>query len=300
MVPADALQSIVTVQSSVPEDGFTAPILGTQRSGSGVVINSKGLVLTIGYLITEADSVWLKMPGGRTAPGHPLAYDQETGFGLVQALSGLEVPAIPFGSSAKSRPGDEVVLAGAGQAVEGRILAKQEFAGYWEYLLDEAIFTAPAHPSWGGAGLIGSDGRLLGVGSLLLQAAGPGGVQDINMAVPIDLLPPILDDLLERGRVDKPARPWVGLYSADADGKVVAVNVDPRGPAAAAGLRDGDVISDVRDQAVENLADFYRKVWASGPAGTEIALRIVRDGRERWVRIKSADRDDFLKKPVMQ
>lgn len=296
----DALQSIVTVEASVPEDSFTAPLLGTERSGSGVVINETGLVLTIGYLITEADAVSLTTSAGRTIPGHALAYDQETGFGLVQGLGRLDLPALPFGNSAKARPGDEVMLAGPEEAVTGRIVARQEFAGYWEYLLDDAIFTTPAHPSWGGAGLIGSDGRLLGVGSLLLQMADGSDAQDINMVVPIDLLPPILDDLLTRGRVNKPARPWLGVYSADADGKVVALNVDPRGPAAEAGMRQGDEICDVRDQAVEGLADFYRKIWACGPAGIEIPLRIVRDGRDMWLRIKSADRTDFLKKPVLQ
>lgn len=296
----DALHSIVTVQSSIPEDSFTAPFLGTERSGSGIVINDKGLVLTIGYLITEAENVWLKTPGGRSVAAHALAYDQITGFGLVQALGRLDMPAVSFGNSARAKPGDDVVLAGAGQAVEGQVVAKQEFAGYWEYLLDEAIFTAPAHTNWGGAGLFGKDGRLLGVGSLLLQAAGPAGVQDINMVVPIDLLPPILDDLMKHGGVDQPPRPWIGVYSADNDGQVVAMNVDPRGPGSAAGLEAGDIIRDVRDQSVESLGDFYRKVWASGPAGTEIPLRIVRDGREQWLRIKSADRNDFLKKPVMQ
>lgn len=296
------MQSIVKLQASVPEDSFTAPILGTERAGNGIVISEKGLVLTVGYLITEADSVSLISPGGRVVPGHPLAYDQETGFGLVQALGSLDLPALAFGNSSKTKPGDEVMFAGGDhrQTVEGRIVAKQQFAGYWEYLLEEAIFTAPAHPSWGGAALVGADGRLLGVGALLLQAAGPEGVRDINMAVPIDLLPPILDDLLKRGRVDRPARPWLGIYSADTNGVVLAMNVDPRGPAAAAGLEQGDIITDVRDMAVDDLADFYRKIWASGPAGTEIPIRVVREGREKWLRIKSADRGDFLKKPVLQ
>jgi len=299
--PRETLASVVTLQASVPEDAFTAPVLGTERAGSGVVIRDNGLVLTIGYLITEADSIWLTTHENRVVAGHPLAYDAETGFGLVQALGRLDLPALPLGQSGQAKAGDAVIVAGPGEAVQAGIVGKQEFAGYWEYLVDEAIFTAPAHPSWGGAGLIGTDGKLLGIGSLMLQmASGDGTAQEINMMVPIDLLPPILDDLLQHGRVNRPARPWLGLYAADNGGKVVAIGIDKRGPSAAAGLRQGDVIADVRDQSVESLADFYRKVWASGPAGAEIPVRVIRDGRDTWLRIKSADRSSFLRKPVMQ
>ncbi|SDR56793.1 serine protease, S1-C subfamily, contains C-terminal PDZ domain [Rhizobiales bacterium GAS113] len=294
-----ALQSIVVVHSLIPEDGFTATSLGTERAGSGVIIRENGLVLTIGYLITEAENVWLTSADGRVTPAHALAYDQETGFGLVQALGRLEHPALHLGQSGEAKLGDPVILAGGrGQFVQSNIVGKQEFAGYWEYLLDEAIFTAPAHPSWGGAGLIGSDGRLLGVGSLLLQQATEEGTpQDLNMIVPIDLLPPILNDLLTYGRINKPPRPWLGVYSTESQGKIVVVNVAERGPAAAAGLRQGDIVSGVRDWGVESLADFYRKVWSCGPAGTEIPIEVVRDSRSKWLRIKSADRGSFLKKP---
>jgi S1-C subfamily serine protease len=295
------LKSVVTVQANIPEDGFTASILGTERSGSGIVIRDNGLVLTIGYLITEAETIWLTTRGGRVVPGHALAYDQETGFGLVQALGRLDLPAVRLGESGKAEVGDPVTLAGGqGDAVEARIVTKQEFAGYWEYLLDEAIFIAPAHPSWGGAGLFNADGELIGIGSLLLQMASKGETQDINMVVPIDILRPILDDLLNRGQVDRPPRPWLGVYSAESDGKVVTINVDRRGPAAAAGLRQGDIVTDVRNLEVEGLADFYRKLWASGPAGTEIPIRIVRDRRDMWLRIKSTDRNSYLKKLVLQ
>ncbi len=296
-----ALRSIVTVRSSIPEDGFTAGVLGTERAGSGVVIRSTGLVLTIGYLITEAESVWLTTSDGRIVPGHALAYDGDTGFGLVQALGRLDVPALDLGDASRARIGDAVVLAGSdNEFVQASIVAKQEFAGYWEYLLDEAIFTAPAHTSWGGAGLIDTEGKLLGVGSLLLQMSEGGSTQDINMSVPIDLLPPILDDMLAFGRVNKPPKPWLGVYSTDSNGEVVVVSVSENGPAAKAGLQQGDIISDVRDGEVEGLADFYRKVWNAGPVGTELPLRVVRDGREVWLRVKSADRASFLKKPVMQ
>ncbi|KKX27628.1 S1C family serine protease [Rhizobium sp. LC145] len=295
------LRSVVAVRSTIPEDAFTAGTLGTRREGSGVVVRENGLVLTIGYLITEAEEVWLTRRDGLVVPAHALAYDQETGFGLVQALAPLDLPALKLGDSSKAGLGDSVLLAdGIGQFVQAYIVAKQEFAGYWEYLLDEAIFTAPAHPSWGGAALIDDEGKLLGIGSLRLQMSQAGEIADINMIVPINLLQPILDDLLNRGRVDKPPRPWLGAFSAESNGEVVVMSVTEGGPAEQAGLQSGDIISEIRDGEVDGLADFYRKIWMSGPAGAEIPMRVVRNGREAWLRIKSADRNDFLKKPHLQ
>ncbi|MBZ9789896.1 S1C family serine protease [Rhizobium sp. 3T7] len=297
----EVLRSVVAVRSSIPEDAFTAGTLGTRREGSGVVIREPGLVLTIGYLITEAEEVWLTTLDGRVIAAHPLAYDQETGFGLLQALGDLGLPALEFGDGTGASLGDPVVLAdGIGQFVEARIVAKQEFAGYWEYLLEEAIFTTPAHPSWGGAALIDAEGKLLGIGSLRLQMSQNDEVADINMIVPINLLPPILDDLMTRGRVNKPPRPWLGAFSAESNGDVVVMSVAEGSPAADAGLRRGDIISEIRDGEVDGLADFYRKVWSSGPAGAEIPMRVLRDGREAWLRIRSADRNAFLKKPQLQ
>jgi S1-C subfamily serine protease len=295
------LPSIVTVRSLIPDDAFTAGTLGTLREGSGVIIRENGLVLTIGYLITEAEEIWLTRQDGQVVPGHGLAYDQETGFGLVQAIGPIGLPAMDFGNSDEAQIGDPVWLAdGIGQSVRGTIIAKQEFAGYWEYLLDEALFIAPAHPSWGGAPLVGGDGKLLGIGSLRLQTSANEMIADVNMVVPIDLLPPILDDLLNRGRVNKPPRPWLGAFSAEIDGKVVVMNVARKGPAAQAGLRSGDIILEMRGSEVDGLADFYRQVWTSGPAGAEITMRVSRNGREQWIRVKSGDRSSFLKKPQLQ
>jgi S1-C subfamily serine protease len=296
-----AQRSVVAVRASIPEDAFTAAGLGTKREGSGVVISDKGLVLTIGYLITEAEEVWLTTQDGRVVAGHALAYDQQTGFGLIQALGKLDLPGLRLGKSDKAPIGEPVVLAdGTGRAVNAAIVARQEFAGYWEYLLDEAIFTAPAHPSWGGAALLGSEGELLGIGSLRLQMVQSGKVADINMIVPIDLLPPILDELVTTGQVSRPVRPWLGVFSAESDGDVVVMNVSDNGPADKAGLKRGDIISDIGDSQVGGLADFYRKVWGTGEAGADLPMRIVRDGRESWLRIKTADRNAFLKKPHLQ
>jgi S1-C subfamily serine protease len=298
-----ALKSIVTVQSSIPEDAFTAQTLGEQRSGTGVVIRESGLVLTIGYLIMEAESVWLADADGRVTPGHALAIDGETGFGLVQALGPLDCPALELGRSSETNLGDPVtVAAGAGtKPVRAMVVGKQEFAGYWEYFLDEAIFTSPAHPFWGGAGAIDANGRLIGIGSLHVeQLTAKSGPRDINMIVPIDLLPPILDDLLAYGRVNKPARPWLGIFSAESGDEIIVASVAENGPAAAAGIRRGDILASVGGSEIEGLADFYRKVWTRGPAGVEIPLEIVRDGRAIGLRIQSADRSSFMKRPRLQ
>src|SRR5271166_654922 len=298
-----AMKSIVTIQSSVPEVAYTAQILGEQRTGSGVVIRDSGLVLTIGYLITEAESVWIARSDGQVTPGHALAVDPESGFGLVQALDRLDCPALEIGSSAQAKVGDPVIVAAGGRtrSVHAAIVGKQEFAGYWEYYLDEAIFTAPAHPFWGGASCIDRTGRLIGVGSLHVeQVVSPGGQREINMIVPIDLLPPILDDLLNYGRVNKPARPWLGIYSVETGGEIVVAAVSERGPAAAAGLKRGDIVASVRGAEIVDLADFYRKVWRCGVAGVEVPIEIIRDGRALGLRIQSADRAAFLRRPRLQ
>lgn len=297
----NARHSIVALRAHVPETAFTANTLGTLREGSGAVINDEGLIVTIGYLITEAEEVWLTTHDERVLPAHVVAYDQETGFGLVQAMGDLGLPALRLGSStaAKVRAVGRIID-GEGDEVINEIVAKQEFAGYWEYMLEEALFTAPYHPSWGGAALLDENDNLIGIGSLRLQMLQAGVTTDINMVVPIDLLKPILDDLVTRGQARREARPWLGVFSAERNNGVVVMNVSDGGPAEQAGLKSGDVISELDGEEVEGLGDFYRKLWAKSPAGSEFAMRIVRSGRESWLRVRSADRNDFLSKPPLQ
>jgi S1-C subfamily serine protease len=296
-----ARKSVVSLRAQVPENAFTASTLGTVREGSGVVIDENGLVVTIGYLITEAEEVWLTTHDERVVPAHVVGYDQQTGFGLVQAMGRLDLPALQLGSSAAAQLGDvATIVDGPGQEVTTEIVAKQEFAGYWEYLLDEAIFTAPFHPSWGGAALVDADNRLIGLGSLRLQMRQMGATTDINMIVPIDLLKPILDDLIAAGRPRRESRPWLGVFSAEQSNEVVVMSVAGGGPAEQAGIKSGDVISELDGDEVAGLADFYRKLWSKAPAGAEFSMCIVREGRENWVRIKTADRDAFLQKPQLQ
>jgi S1-C subfamily serine protease len=300
-----ALDAVVSLRAEVPVDAFTAQTLGTERAGQGVVIRADGLVLTIGYLIVEAENVWLATNQGRTVQGHALAYDYTSGFGLVQALAPLGVPVMPLGDSRRLAAGTSVVVGGAGgraHSLAAEVVARQEFAGYWEYLIDDAIFTAPAHPNWGGTALIGPRGDLVGIGSLQLEHEADGGrVVPLNMSVPIDLLKPILDDLLTHGGVNRPPRPWLGLYASEAEGDhVMIIGLAGDAPAQRAGLRAGDVVHGVAGQTVASLADFYRAIWALGPAGVDIPLTLDREGDMFDVSIRSADRSRFMKSPRLQ
>jgi S1-C subfamily serine protease len=298
-----ALSCVVGLHATVPADAFTADTLGTERAGNGVFIRGNGLILTIGYLITEAENIWIALSDGRSVPGHVLGYDQESGFGLVQALAKLDVPSLQIGESAAAALGERVVVGGYGgrqRSVAARIVAKQEFAGYWEYVLDEAIFTAPAHPNWGGTALIGPNGDLLGVGSLQLQhAAERGQTQNINMMVPIDLLKPIIDDLLKFGRRNAPPRPWLGLYATEVENRLVIVGLADRGPAKQADLRTGDIVLSVAGKEVRDLAGFFRRIWAQGQAGVEVPVTIYRESETMQLRIKSSERNKFLKGPSL-
>ncbi|HZT51813.1 MAG TPA: S1C family serine protease [Stellaceae bacterium] len=295
------LASVVTLRATIPADAFTAGTLGTERAGNGVLMRDDGLVLTIGYLITEADSIWINTNDGRALPGHALAYDQETGFGLVQALGRVNLPPLPLGRSSRVRVGERVVVAGGGgrmRAISARVAAKQEFAGYWEYLLDEAIFTSPAHPNWGGAALITGEGLLAGIGSLHLQQGRDNGPPEhLNMIVPIDLLPPILDDLTSYGRPNHAPRPWLGLYATEVEDKIVVAGLANNGPARRGGLRMGDVVLAVGGDEISDLASLYRRIWSCGPAGARVPMLVYRDGRTLSIDVRSADRTSFLKAP---
>jgi len=298
-----ALRAVVTVKATVPPDAFTAPILGTERAGNGVLIGAKGLVLTIGYLVTEAETVWLTSAAGGVAQGHVLAIDQPTGFGLVQALGRLDLPHLELGDSAAVEPGAEAVFAGAGgrtHSIQVQVVARRPFAGFWEYMLERPLFTGPAHPFWGGGALIGADGKLLGIGSLVVQqTASDGESVDLNMAVPVELLTPIMGDLLSRGRSSAPPRPWLGIYCGDGEGAVVVQRVSPGGPADKADIRAGDRIVAVGDTEVGDLITLWRAIWARGNAGATVPLTLARARARLQAAVTSADRQSFLKAPRM-
>jgi S1-C subfamily serine protease len=295
----DRLSSVVALEARVPDDAFTAHSLGTERFGNGTVINADGLVLTIGYLVTEAEHVVLTANDGRRSAAHVLGIDQASGFGLVQALEPLSLPPAPIGNSRRIGVADPVIAAGAGgrdHAAAARLLARAPFAGYWEYFLEEALFTGPGHPHWSGAALFGPVGELVGVGSLRMeQGSASGETRPINMFVPAELLPPVLDDLVH-GRPANPPRPWLGIFTQAFESHIVVLDVSPGGPAARAELRRGDIIQAIAGKPVSDTGEFYTALWALGPAGVTVPLSLVRDGDAFDVEIRSADRASRLKK----
>ena len=272
------LRSVVALSATVSAEARTARSLGTRRAGHGVVIGSDGLILTIGYLILEASAVQVEIDG-KTVPAAVVAYDHDTGFGLVRASLPSHPKPVRLGDSSKIEVGTEVLVAGhggIGAAIQAVVASRRTFAGYWEYMLEQPIFTVPPHPTYGGAALFGGDGRLLGIGSLIVNnVLGDGNQLTGNMFVPINELKPILADLLEHGRRSGPRRPWLGIYTAEARGHIFVNRVAAGGPAQKAGIKTGDIILGVGGKRVAGLAEFYRGIWAAGAAGTDVLLNVL-------------------------
>ena len=294
----DPLIAIVKVQTVVPESARTAAALGTEREGSGVVIDSKGLILTIGYLILEAESIEVAVGSAAPVPASFVAYDHETGFGLLRIAPPPDIKPVELGRSADVKEGDPVLVAAHGgveSAQRAYVMSRGEFAGYWEYLLENAIYIAPAHPNFGGAALIGPDGRLLGIGSIFTRLTVPGyGSVPGNMFVPIDLLKPIQQALVETGRSQFPVRPWLGVYLEESHGRVTVIRVAADSPAEKVGLQPGDIILAVNREPVNTLADCYRRIWALGNAGVEVPLDVLKRTQIETLKIRSADRYQHL------
>jgi S1-C subfamily serine protease len=294
----ELLTGVVQITTFINPDGESVPNLGRKRGGSGVVIDDDGLIVTIGYLMLEAHAAEVVTLDGRTVPAHVLGYDHETGFGLLKATTPLQVRPFVIGKSAELKERDPVLAASFGGLrgiAPAYVVSRREFAGSWEYLIDGAIYTAPAHSEWSGAALISREGKLVGIGSLILSdvsgaGTGPAG----NMYVPIDLLTPILGDLMADKR-NGPARPWLGVNTEEFKGRLFVSRVTPSGPADRAGLRRGDIIIGVDGEPASGLADFYRKVWAKGPAGVTIPLDVLQGDEKRRIEVKSMNRLDHLK-----
>ena len=298
---AAVLRAVVQLRSVAPEDAFSASYLGTEREGNAILVDSDGLYLTIGYLINEAEHVLLGSEDSETTPAQVLAYDYESGFGLLRAASTLGAAPIALGDSSTVREKTWLIAAargGVSQAIKAEVVSMREFAGYWEYLLDEAIFTAPPHAHWSGAGLIDASGRLVGLGSLFVQDAAPrGGPSAGNMFIPIDLYKDVVGDLLTHGRRPGPTRPWLGIYSVQALGRVLISSISRPGPAAAAGIEPGDVVLAINDGEVTSIAQMYRRLWQTGPAGTTVAMKLLRDADVVRIDVVSADRESLMKNP---
>ena len=298
-----ALDAVVGVRSTVPSDAHSADRLGTERSGNGCIISDDGLVVTVGYLITEAESIWLVANDERVIPAHVVGRDQESGLALIQALEPLGMVPLKLGNSADVMVGERVVVAGGGglmNAVDAEVVAKQEFAGYWEYLLDEAIYTTPAHPHWAGAAVIGAGGGLVGVGSLYVQQVTQNSSPiDVNMIIPIDLMPPIVDDLMRYGQTSRPPRPWIGMQATEFGDNLVVVGVTDGGPAANSDIRVGDVVIGTGAKPVDSLGDLFRQIWALGDAGVSVPINIFRNGEQIEILVRSEDRTRNYKMPKL-
>jgi S1-C subfamily serine protease len=295
----ELLSGVVHIKTFINPDGLTRENLGREREGTGIVLDNAGLVLTIGYLMVEAHAAEITTNAGHTVPASVVGYDNETGFGLLQAITPLKVRPMAMGKSSDVKTGDPVLIAAyGGQAnlIAAHVVAKREFAGNWEYMLDEAIFTAPPHPAWSGAALIGHDGKLVGVGSLIVDdTSGKGNGVRGNMFVPIDQLPPILGDLIAEGHPSQPAHPWLGLNTDEVGGHLVVSRVTPGAPAEKAGMRRGDIIVGVNGETTTSLPDLYRKIWAQGAAGAHVSLDVLQGQERRHLDVLSINRLDQLK-----
>jgi S1-C subfamily serine protease len=296
--PEELLKAIVKIRATIPEGARTASILGTEREGHGILFDTRGYILTTGYLIIESESIEVTGPDGKKTKAALTGYDNVTGFGILKTATPLGVEPLKLGSSAELKEGAPVLVAGHGgleSAIGARVVARREFAGYWEYILEDAIYTAPAYAQFAGAALIGPDGRLLGVGSLFAQLNVPGlGVLPCNVFIPIDLLQPILEDLITLGHPNKPARPWLGINAEESHGRVFVTRITEGGPAEEAGLKTDHLILKVAGKPVEGLADFYRKVWAAGSAGVNVTLSILEGVEAKEVTVHTGDRNKFL------
>ena len=294
--------AIIGLHAKVPSEARSARSLGREREGSGIVIDSSGLVVTIGYLMIEASEITLDV-GGKRVPASFVAYDHDSGFGLVRAIVPLSVKPMALGSASALKPGDPLIAASQGgidAAMPVKLVAKERYAASWEYMLEEALFTTPPHPLFGGAALMDRDAKLVGIGSLILQTIPGAPRQAGNLWVPVDRLKPLLGDLLALGRSSAPPRPWLGINAAESTGGIVVALVSPGGPAEAAGLRKGDVITAIGGTRVADLARFYRLLWGSGPAGSDIPLTVRQGSDTRQLTIHSVDRLSFLKlKPTL-
>jgi S1-C subfamily serine protease len=298
-----ASDAVVAITAHVPEDAMSAGLLGTERIGHGVRIRGDGLIATIGYVVHEAENVWIGS-GNTVVPGFVVGYDFDSGLALVKPTLPLDGPCMVLGRASALNVGDNVTVMSGGQraqTIEARVVAKQEFAGRWEYVLDEAVFTAPPHGSWSGAALVDQNGRLCGLGSLVIQGfEAAGTVNDVNMFVPIELLVPIIDEICEHGRRLSPPRPWLGVLVHDDQSDLTVVGVYRNCPADKAGVRPGDVIIGIDDEPVAGLANMFRRVWSLGSAGVEVPLNVLRNTEKVELLVHSGDRAGFQRKGTLQ
>ena len=293
------LAAVVKVKMSALEDARTTPALGNEREGSGIVIDAQGRVLTIGYLVVEAARIEITTLDGKSLPASLVGYDHGSGLALLQPLGAPGVPALPLGRSDSVAERDPVLVVpfgGQEAASLAFVASRRLFTGNWEYLLESAIFTTPPAMNWSGAALVNRDGELVGIGSLFVRQSVEGTTPlPGNLFVPVDVLKPILADLIATGRPAGPPRPWLGLATEEMQGHLVVSRVSPESPAEQAGVRDGDIVVAVGKEPVRSQAELYRRIWSLGPAGVDVPLRILQGAEVRELRLHSVDRLDYLR-----
>jgi len=295
----EAVGAVVRIKMQALRDATSMELLGPDREGTGVVIDSNGLILTIGYIVVEASSIEVHTPDGRTVPATLIGFDQATGFGLLRASAPLKIRPVELGDSEKLAASDAVLVASAVAADVAYVASRRTFTGYWEYILENAIFTTPPRGDFAGAALIGRDGRLLGIGSLFVaDAMQPKANFPGNMFIPIEVLRPILGDLIANGRRSDP-RPWLGVHTQEIQGRIVIMRVTPESPAQKAGLRRGDIITSIAGQELAGQADLYKRLWAFGKPGVKVPLQVLQGNRMRDVSIDSMDRSDHFRRQPM-
>jgi serine protease Do len=300
----ELLGSVVRVKTRALPDARSNATLGSSREGSGVIIDDRGHILTIGYLVIEADAIEVTTAEGKTSPATLAGYDHATGFGLLHATLPLGAKPIDLGASAELTLREPVMVApfGGRESLNlAYVISKRQFAGSWEYLLESAIFITPPTLAWAGSALISREGKLVGIGSLLVRDSEEAGTPlPGNMFVPIDLLKPILGELIDKGRVSGPPRPWLGMATEEVQGRLFVTRVSPQAPADEAGVRRGDIVMGVGAEAVTTHAELYRKIWSLGPAGTEVPLTLLQGASVKEIKVRSIDRTDYFRaKPTL-
>jgi S1-C subfamily serine protease len=294
------MQSVVAVQARTDDDASTVRTLGQRRQGSGVVIGPD-LVLTIGYLLIEAQSVDLIDRQGRRVPGQVRAVDTISGFGLIRSLVPLRLEPIVMGNSDAIKAPAKVLTLGQGEMelTELQVATRRPFAGNWEYFLEAPLITMPAVNNWSGAGLFAENGELIGLGSLLVPDVYGDTQSGLgNLYIPVNELKPQLADLLRLGKRPGPAQSWLGISSQSLRGGGLKVQrVTPEGPAEQAGIQAGDILVAFDGRAIDNLADFYQRLWSLGPAGSALELTVQRQGQQKKIQVVTGDRAQSMKKP---
>lgn len=297
------ISAVVRVKMKAIDNARSNVTLGRTREGSGVVIDDLGHIVTIGYIVIEADSIEVVTQANKTVPARLVGYDHATGFGLLRATLPLDVTPMPLGDAGALALREPVMVlphGGRNSASFAYVVSKRKFTASWEYSLETAIFTSPPTMQWAGAALVNREGKLVGIGSLLVRdTVEPGTPLPGNMFVPIDILKPILPALIEKGRRAAPPQPWLGMAADEVSGRLFVSRVSPESPAEKAGVKPGDIIIGVGADAVQSLEALYRKIWALGPAGVEVPLRVLQGADMRDIKVKSIDRFDYFREKPM-